>query len=1008
VRPRSPWFTRSRTRAAALVAIALATLGASLALSVVVELGSRTPVAAVHRAIASATPDRSAEVLQLPLGAGGQDARATRGIRSAFAGVPIDVARAVVVGPWALDPDGAKTLSVIESSPSVMDAVRTTSGSLDSLGPTRIALDDASAHRLGIVVGDTMRVHRDDAVIALTVAALWTPRHADALLWAAAPAGFAGSDGRILATAATVSAGASTPDARWAIAPAETLVPGQLAAAVHGFAHVGDAVAALQSASSARPSVSGRGGDFIAELQRGRSTLASIIPVPLVAIALASAVALVMLATLLTGARTNETRLLRARGASVARLAGVGAVETTVLAVPTAALGAFIAQLGLQAFGLSLGNPTGVIVTPTIVAAAAIAIVTAVTAISSRESSGATREDSGRGSSAVFLSVGALLLALGGLALWRLLQYGLPTAGHPADPSGVLAPAILLCAFATLGLLAFSPSFAALERRVSRTERLLPSLPVRHVRRSAVIVAAPVALVALAVGSALMAGTYSATSTRFLADSTRLMNGSDVRVVSHDSTILTATRVPESQSSLAQLTGTTVSPVMSFAATSGDSQVAVVGVDSAALPGLVTNGSSVIDDADVAALHPGSTGLALPGGATTLRLTIDASRDPSANDAALLVSAWLADRAGNVVRATAPRMGFPVAAESDLSLPAGGPWALLALDVGVNSRGTVHGLRVTIDPVSVRVGGATRPFVAHVGDWAPQAGLFASGLRPVDGAAIGFTVTKVPGGGLDQTVARLMPAGHSVVPVLVSRDLAASGGFARGDRFDLSGDFATVSASVVGVLPIVPGVASGPAVLADLRTLESGVLRTSEDLPAVDETWVATADPAAATRAAIRVGGPDVTVTTASTSLAVGFVSGAIAALWLSALACLVFALVALGAVFSVLATRRRDEVVLLRALGSEERVQRRSRRIELALVVGYSLVLGLVSGEIVTSLVIGTLARLSASSAAQVLPVNPTVAAAPLALLLLAAALGVVAIGWRWQRSVSDVGSRS
>jgi hypothetical protein len=1000
VRSRSPWLLRSRTRAAALVAIAIATLGASLALTAVVELGSRTPVAAVHDAIASATPAQTAEVLQLPVRGGAQDAAVSRGIRSAFGGAPVDVARAVVVGPWALESGGAKTLAVIEATSPVVDAVRTTSGSLAALGPTSVALEETSARRLGLAVGDTVLVHRDDEPISLTIAALWEPRDPDALVWAAAPAGFAGSAGRILATPVTASAGTSTPDVRWAIAPATTMAPDQLAHAEQGFTRVSDAVAALQPASAARPNVSGPGGAFIADLQRGQATLASIIPVPLVAIALASAVALVMLAMLLTNARANETRLLRARGASVARLAGVGALEIAVLAVPGAAVGAALAQGALQLFGLPLGSLVGVLLAPGAVAAAAIAIVTVVTVISSRESSGATREDSGRATSAVFLSVGALLLALGGLALWRLLQYGLPTAGHPADPSGVLAPAILLCAFATLGLLAFSPTFRAIESWAARRERLLPSLAVRHVRRSAVIMAAPVALLTLAVGSALIAGTYSASSTRFLADSTRLMNGSDVRVVSHDSAIVTATRLSATQRALDRLPGATVSPVMSFAASSGDATVAVVGVDSSALPGLVTTGSSVIDAADVAPLHPATSGLALPSGATTLRLSIDASRDPSAGDASLLVSAWLADRAGHVVLATVPRRALPTTGEAELPIPAAGPWTVLALDVGVTSRGTVHDLRVTIDPTGVTTEGATKSL--HAGAWAPQAGLFASGLKPVAGAT-GFTVTKVPGDGLDRTVARLMPAGSSVVPVLVSRDLAASGGFVPGDRFELSGDFATVDVSMAGGLPIVPGSASGPAAIADLRTLEAGVLRTSEDMPAVDETWVATSDPSAAGKAAIRAGGPEVAVTTASTSIAGGFVSGATSALWLSAIACMAFALVAVGAVFSVLAARRRDEVRLLRALGTEAREQRRSRRIELALVVAYSLVLGVLSGAVVTSLVIGTLARLSATVAAQVLPVNPTVDALPLVLLLVAAALVAGAIGWRWQRSVSE-----
>ena len=81
-----------------------------------------------------------------------------------------------------------------------------------------------------------------------------------------------------------------------------------------------------------------------------------------------------------------------------------------------------------------------------------------------------------------------------------------------------------------LGLLLFGPAAAAVEVVAARGRGVAAVLPARQVGRGLALFAAPVALVVLTVGAATFSAGYVGTWSGFLSDSSRLVNGSDVRV----------------------------------------------------------------------------------------------------------------------------------------------------------------------------------------------------------------------------------------------------------------------------------------------------------------------------------------------------------------------------------------------------------------------------------------------------------------------------------------------
>jgi ABC-type antimicrobial peptide transport system permease subunit len=193
--------------------------------------------------------------------------------------------------------------------------------------------------------------------------------------------------------------------------------------------------------------------------------------------------------------------------------------------------------------------------------------------------------------------------------------------------------------------------------------------------------------------------------------------------------------------------------------------------------------------------------------------------------------------------------------------------------------------------------------------------------------------------------------------------------------------------------------------MGDLRSIDSGWLRSSEQVPALHELWIAGSPTATVAREAAGVDSARVTAATGSVSRA--FVSGAVTGLWIGAAGSAACAIVTLIASLASVVRRRAREVGILRALGVTAREQGRMRRTEILIVLAFGLVVGALTGAAMLALVVVTLARSSTPEAPTVLPLVLRFDPIPLAILVVAVVLASAVVVWRYVgaiRAAADV----
>jgi len=216
-----------------------------------------------------------------------------------------------------------------------------------------------------------------------------------------------------------------------------------------------------------------------------------------------------------------------------------------------------------------------------------------------------------------------------------------------------------------------------------------------------------------------------------------------------------------------------------------------------------------------------------------------------------------------------------------------------------------------------------------------------------------------------------------------------------------------VLSKVSGTVAVVPGTVQDQSVLFDLPTLQRAVLRVSSTPTAANQAWVASGEPGAVLPLAQRASGGSATVTVADTAFAARFVGSAFVGLALGGLAVIALAIIALAAVAAALLRRRRDEVVVLRALGFSARQQVRTRRAELSLIAIAAGALGALAGLVVTWLVAPALARRTVVTAPDALPAPVAVDLVWLAAAVIVAAVAAASVigfyGGTVRRQVAD-----
>ncbi|UAJ78232.1 hypothetical protein IT072_13245 [Leifsonia sp. ZF2019] len=1011
-RLRAFWPQRSLAQTGVLASSALTVLVIAFLACTMAGLAVRAPNNAVRQTVQAGPAATVAETYQAaldPREAGEQDRTVRSVLSRLFHGAPVTVDRTAFASGVDLG-DGRSAL-VLSDDAELRDRVTLRSGGWPA-ATDEIAVDATLAREAGLAPGSRLRLSADADTgtggTPVVVSGVWSPTDASAPAWLGVTAGVDGTDGRAIGSAALLAQVTDSATAQWAIAPdPQRVTAADLPHLRAGFAGASDALTEADASSSPFSSL-GEAASTTADMRRSIGALAAVLPAPLALLAVSAVAALVLLARLLARSRLLETRVLRARGASVGRLVRADAVEAALVATIATAIGAALSVVLVEAVAGASGTPIQEVVLATVVPAlgvvvAAVSVAAVVTAFTARAADGALGPaEAGRARSAAPLSLGVLALAAAAVSLWRFLAFGAPDADGRVDPVGTIAPAAVLCAVAVLALVLLGPAAGVLERLAARRRRLSGVLPARQVSRGVGLVAAPAALIVLSVGAATFAAGYAGTWSGFLHDSSRLVTGADVRV---DRSIAGSVRGPEDLPDTARLGGiptvTSAVPALISDATLGQADVTVVAVHAPTLAQLFDTGSYMFD-AFTAQEELGSgdpfPGAPLGADARTISVVATATTpDASVPPPALRVIFWIADDDG----ALAPLPAAPSAGSApgtvSATLPTtGGPWRLRAVDVQLDPGDTAS-------TAQVRLTGLTSGATVATPGWRPEPQAFRDSgtgtqATALDDGGLGFDAPLVAAG--RESVVRLLPKAADELPVLVTRAAAEASGLGSGSRIDIDAPWGSVTGTVAGVVDAVPGTADQNAVLIDLPALDDRLLSTSPTIPRLGSVWLAAPDPQRVARAAAQAAGPDAVVTDASGAFVARFLGSAVAALWLGAAGCALLAVVALAATALSALRSRRGEVVVLRAVGVGSRQQAAARRWELGGVVAGAAIVGVLGGLAVVLLAGNALARLSVVTAPSTLSVQGRIdAALPAALGALALAVGVVL--WLYGRAV-------
>ncbi|MET0888062.1 MAG: FtsX-like permease family protein, partial [Mycetocola sp.] len=384
-----------------------------------------------------------------------------------------------------------------------------------------------------------------------------------------------------------------------------------------------------------------------------------------------------------------------------------------------------------------------------------------------------------------------------------------------------------------------------------------------------------------------------------------------------------------------------VAPVYSQPVEVGATAASLLAVAPAALTALGTTAGGRFDTssaADLIALPPG--GPIIPGG--TRDITVSATTD---SDRPADLSMVIAD-------------GFGVQHEVEaagtyrFALPEGhGDWKVLAFIVRLSEEGpTAFAVTsVVADGVAVDIDG----------------GWVAQGFDPLRAAV----TTSPTGAGFSEaqglTSVRLSPRFGGFTdavrpPVLISRELADTARLRIGDTVPLALDvrsdpFACV---VVGIVPAIPGAASEAAVLLDASLIQAIRARFYDPTPTPQVAWIGTNSTASSLPTLRDVVPAGAAVSALAVDPNRGILGAAVAAMWVGAAGAGVLCFIAVLVSMSVQVRARRNEGLILRALGVTDREVATDRSAEVVIVAIAGLLSGLGAGLIVAKLTISPLAR--------------------------------------------------
>lgn len=678
--------------------------------------------------------------------------------------------------------------------------------------------------------------------------------------------------------------------------------------------------------------------------------------------------------------RTDENRLLRARGARRRSLFWGAALESLVFALVGAALGGAI---GAVAASLIASVPLDIVFF--LVAAVAIAVVAALVAAIATVR--AVDRRTTRVQAVADIGVVVVLAILTGVAVWQFVQAGTPVIdqgpGTAIDPLVAIAPALALGFAALIAVALATPIARGIAATLGGTRSVSPVTPLRLASRRPGRHVLSIVVVAFAVGTVTVAGAYHGTVTSLGDAPEQLRVGADVRVGTIPEDVDTAA-VAALQPSNASMRARQL-----IARLSGGNKP-LLAVESQQLGAVMLDARGTIDPAALGAeLAPGDGALPITDG--TVSLTVDAPlltgvtlQDGTVAPPMRTAVTVLVTFAGPTGTTTKQFQNFESNADSsvvsapaaqvtvDAELPGDGPWALTA--VQAMPLGYYFGAEPAVI-VTAQSGGAPIDLSSFALD--PRSGGSVTAALG-DGVQITMELERFLNNPWTRAVSTGTP---STVPVVITRGVADAMSLTVGESFALELDSPRFDADfvVAGIVPVLPGTSTGEGMLADLATL--ALVSPEPIVP--NQVWFASDAPAELAVTAEQQF--PATVTMLADPRAAQNAAGTAVAFSLAAGGAVVLALIVL------LLRRSRTradsrELALLAVMGLGRARASRVRAQEDLFAVAIGVIGGLAAGVVTAWLAVPPLVRAAYEDVPAAYPVTLQAQPLPLALGLIAA----------------------
>ncbi|MFA3872404.1 FtsX-like permease family protein [Streptomyces sp. MMCC 100] len=1022
---------RARAHRLLLAAALLTVLLTTTVLATLTAYSGAVGDAALRHALAdSRTGADAALIVKADVPAGQRpaaDATVREGAAKTFDGLPRTVRTLVRSGPYALpgsprppaarsgDPDLTFFAALDPSQVRVEEGRMPVAGAAG--GPVEVAVPVAAAERVGVGTGDrlTLTDRLDGPAVRVVVVGLYRPVDTGSPYWrlddlagrGVKQGGFT-TYGPLLAPPGALSGGrVSTGSSGWLVrADYSSLTTGRTEA-LGEAARGGTAWLREQPVLSGTTAATTELSAILERLDRSLEVSRSTLLVIALQLVLLAGGALLPVARLLSVERAGELRLLRARGASRARLAAGSALEALLLAVPALVCAPLLAgplirllagQGALSRIGLAWEPAAGGSDTVWLVAAvAALGCTLAVTlpalTLAPEAYGGRSRALPG------WLRAGADvgLLVIAGIAYRQLDQQTSAAGTGETDDAGTLGVDPLFVVTPTLALLAGTvlalrllPLVARFaERRAASGRGLAVALAGWQLSRRPMRGAGPVLLLVLAVALGTMAIGQGASWSRSQDDQADFRTGAPIRVRA------SGTAGPDRTDRIAGVAGVRqVAPAArSEVSLSGDRTATVLALDTAhaadtmlirpdlagGSPHGLLSGMAPVKPSNGAEIPAGTTRLAL-----TATLTVPSGSAPSADARSADVTVTVEDRWGTPYRLGAGSLAAD-GREHTLGLDVtAGPLTLTGVEFTVvqpTGRGEEHRLTVrqvtagaadgTVRPVplpdawtagsepsspSVAPGADGAPSKPRLLDSGPLAVEYSTG-RSEDGSQITTLTVRL-------RVAQPEPA---EVTAVAGERFLDSAGARTGQRVTVPIGGHDVPVRIVrsvrelpGTGPETPSARFGGALLVDLPALNRYLQGTYGAAVEPTEWWLRmgpgkTDEAAAALRAFPDTAPAQVLVRdeVAERLRDDPFGAGpgaafAAATLVAAALAAVGFAVSAAGSL-----RERGTEFSVLRALGASRRRLARTVAVEQGALTGLALLTGAALGAVLTRAVI-------------------------------------------------------